>query len=130
MTRKFFLWKCKYNIFRLEKNYKKPQFYFIPKKKNPEWITIKKKTIDPNRFMKMLWLVRENWYFQKLIGSRMALRWSDTAQFMEHFTTALNNTAIHMVSGPSVNIDYPWIDLCQCWTMCEHKKSVLVCLFF
>ena len=60
-----------------KKKSKKPHKYksFL-KKECSECFSIK--TIDPIRFMKMLWLIIANWCFQKFIGSGMVCGWSDT----------------------------------------------------
>ena len=41
-----------------------------------EWFSIT--NIDPIVFMKMLWPISAHWCFQKIIGSGLALWWSDT----------------------------------------------------
>ena len=80
VTRKFFLDEYPKVRFSDIKNSKKPQKYlrkiYLPKKS--DWFSIT--TIDPIRFMKMLWSISAHWCFQKYIGSWMTFRWSHTPQ--------------------------------------------------
>ena len=57
-----------------------------------EWF-IKKKTIDPMRFMKMFWLISANWCLKQNIVSGMAFRWSDTPQYMELCMTVISHVS-------------------------------------
>ena len=47
-------------------------------RKNSEWFSIT--TIDPTCFMMILWSISAHWCFQKVIGSGMAFKWSQTPQ--------------------------------------------------
>ena len=79
VTRKFVLMKIQKQGFQTWKNSIKPHKYKnVLQKKFPEGFRIK--TIDPIRFMKMLWLISANWWFKKNIGSGMAFGWCDTPQ--------------------------------------------------
>ena len=83
VTRKFWLMKIQKQGFQTWKNSKKPQKYNNVFQKNiPECFSIK--TIDPICFMKMLWSITANWYFQINIGSGMVFAWSDTPQSTEY----------------------------------------------
>ena len=58
---------------------KKPPIYKnVLQKKIPEWFSIK--IVDPICFIKLLWSISAHWCFQKIIGSGLALWWSDTPQ--------------------------------------------------
>ena len=67
--------------FQTWKNSKEPQKYkHVLQKKNSEWFSIT--IIDPICFMKLLWSTSSHWCFQKVIGSGLALWWSDIPQSM------------------------------------------------
>ena len=79
VTRNLFLIKIQKQGFRQKNSKKATQIFKCPPKKNSEWFSIK--IIDPIRFMKLLWsIISTNWCFQKIIGSGLALCWSDTPQ--------------------------------------------------
>ena len=72
-------WQSKNKVFRHEKLQEATKMKINVIKKIPEWFSIT--TIDPISFMKMLWSISAHWCFQKVIGSGLALWWSDTPQF-------------------------------------------------
>ena len=64
----------------------------VLQKKFPEWIIIQ--IIDPICFIKMLWSIGAHWYFQKNIGSWLALGWSDTPQFTWDYSKVVFLTSV------------------------------------
>ena len=60
------------------KNSQKPRKYKHVLQKKSKGFSIR--VIDPICFMKLLWSITAQWCFQKMIGSGLALWWSDTPQ--------------------------------------------------
>ena len=114
----FSWWKSKNKV----KNSKKPKKNKNVPKISFEWFGIKKN--DSICFMQMLWTISIHWCFQKIIGSKLFLWWSDTPQ------------------SRTFNVTFPfsvllkWIMLwgiyfrLTCWTLKKFYKLYIIIVLY